>query len=214
MQQTITTTTTPVISPTAARSASAAGAATILLLAILHLLSPEFNPATRMVSEYALGNYGWVLSLLFLTWAVSCVSLFFAIRSQVGTLWGKVGLGFLLLSALGMAMAALFDVSHSLHGLAALIGIPTLPVAAMLISVSLLRSSAWSTARTPLLWTANLTWISLVILFGTIAISLANGIEFGSNMLVGWPNRFLIVAYCIWTITVAWSSERLRQQGQ
>jgi hypothetical protein len=214
MQQTIITTTTPAISLTAARLALAAGAATILLLAILHLLSPEFDPSTRMVSEYALGSYGWVLSLMFLTWAFSCISLFFAIRSQVETLWGKIGLGFLLLSALGMTLAAFFDVSHSLHGLAALIGIPTLPVAAMLVSVSLLRNPAWFEARSRLLWTANLTWISLVLMFGTIVIVLATGGEFGPNMPVGWPNRFLIVAYCLWTITVAWSAERLRQQEQ
>jgi hypothetical protein len=46
-------------------------AATILLLAALHVLSPEFDPSWRMVSEYALGHYGWVLSLMFLSWAIS-----------------------------------------------------------------------------------------------------------------------------------------------
>jgi ABC-type transport system involved in multi-copper enzyme maturation permease subunit len=43
-------------------------ATTILLLAILHVLSPEFDPSWRMVSEYAFGQYGWVLSLMFLSW--------------------------------------------------------------------------------------------------------------------------------------------------
>ena len=45
--------------------------ATLLLLASLHFLSPEFDPSFRMVSEYAFGHYGWVLSLMFAAWGVS-----------------------------------------------------------------------------------------------------------------------------------------------
>jgi len=32
----------------------------------LHVLSPEFSPSRRVISEYALGHYPWVLSLMFL----------------------------------------------------------------------------------------------------------------------------------------------------
>lgn len=54
----------------AAASVAFAGAAsTILLLAALHVLSPEYDPRWRMLSEYANGHYGWVLSLLFVCWA-------------------------------------------------------------------------------------------------------------------------------------------------
>jgi hypothetical protein len=55
----------------AARLAIAAAAAALLLLASLHVLSPEFDPSWRMVSEYANGHYGWVLSLMFAAWGVS-----------------------------------------------------------------------------------------------------------------------------------------------
>jgi hypothetical protein len=40
--------------------------ATLILLAALHVLSPEFSPSWRVISEYALGHYAWVLSLMFL----------------------------------------------------------------------------------------------------------------------------------------------------
>jgi len=42
----------------AARLAIAAAAAALLLLASLRVLSPEFDPSWRMVSEYANGHYG------------------------------------------------------------------------------------------------------------------------------------------------------------
>jgi hypothetical protein len=51
------------ISAPAAWLAIAASAATLLLLASLHFLSPEFDPSWRMVSEYAFGHFGPVLSL-------------------------------------------------------------------------------------------------------------------------------------------------------
>ena len=208
------TTTKPVtaISQTAARLSFAAAAMSLVLLAALHVLSPELDPSWRMVSEYASGNYGWVLALMFLAWALSCVALFFAVKSQIQTIGGKIGLGFLLAAAVGLSMAAIFDVRHDLHGLAALIGIPSLPIAAMLISVSLVRNQAWSSARRWLLWTASLTWISLVLMNAAVFIGLSqSGGEFGPDVLAGWPNRFLVAAYCAWLITAAWRAGRLRR---
>src|SRR3989304_3676603 len=104
MQKVTSTTAKPVaaIPLTAARLSFAAAAASLVLLAALHVISPEIDPSWRMVSEYALGNYGWVLALMFLTWALSCVALFLAIKSHIRTVGGKIGLGFLLAAAVGM----------------------------------------------------------------------------------------------------------------
>jgi hypothetical protein len=213
MQKVISTTARPVVSLTASRLSIVAAAAALVLLAALHVLSPEFDPSWRMVSEYALGNYGWVLALMFLTWALSCVALFFAIKSHARTVGGKIGLGFLLAAALGMSMAAVFDASHDLHGLAAIIGMPSLPIAAMFTSLSLVRNPAWSPARRSLLWTANLTWISLVLMFTVVFVGLSqSGGEFGPHVLAGWPNRFLVVAYCVWLMTAARWADQLREQ--
>jgi hypothetical protein len=214
MQKEISTIARPAMSLPAAGLSIAAAATALVLLAALHVNSPEFDPSWRMVSEYALGNYGWVLALMFLTWALSCVTLFFAIKSHIRSVGGKIGLGFLLAAAVGMSMAAVFDVRHDLHGLAAIIGMPSLPIAAMLISASLVRHPAWSAARRWLLWTANLTWISLVVMFATVFIGLAqSGGEFGPDVPAGWPNRLLVVAYCVWLITAAWHADRLRAQA-
>jgi len=111
----------------------------------------------------------------------------------------------------GMSAAAIFNITHSLHGLTALIGIPSLPIAAMLTSASLGRNDAWTTGRRSLLWTANLTWISLVVFIASVLIGLSqSGGEFGPDVLLGWPNRLLVVAYCAWVITVARYAERMR----
>ena len=213
---------------TTARLSLAASIATLFTLAILHILSPEFAPSWRMVSEYANGNYSWVLSLMFIFWAISSWILALAIWSEVKTTAGKVGLYFLIASGVGEAMAAVFDINHSLHGLASLIGIGSLPIAALLISRSLGRTETWSVAKKSLFWTANLTWISVLLMGITFAILITTFTRVGGDMtsteipttlpdgviaLVGWANRFLIVAYCAWVINVAWQAINLRAKS-
>jgi hypothetical protein len=191
-------------SEAAARISLVAATVSLASLAALHFLSPEFDPSKRMVSEYALGSFSWVLALMFLSWAFSCITLFVALKSQISTVGGKIGLGLLLLSALGMAMAAFFDVNHNLHGVAALIGMPNLPIAAVLISVSLGRNSSWTMSRRLLIWTAILTWVSLILMNVAIFTGLSQTGEANPGAWFGWANRFLILAYNIWLMTVAW----------
>ena len=63
-----------------------------------------------MSSEYEIGDYGWVMALVFLSLAFSCVALFVAIRSQVRTTGGKIGLAFLPVCDLGITIAAIITV--------------------------------------------------------------------------------------------------------
>jgi len=51
-----------------------------------------------VISEYALGHYGWVLSLMFLCWGISSWALAAAIWPQIHTKAGKVGLWFLIIA--------------------------------------------------------------------------------------------------------------------
>ena len=185
----------------AARLAIGAATAVLILLASLHGLSPEFDPSWRVVSEYANGRYGWVLSLMFASWAVSSWALTAAVRPQLDrTIGGKIGLGLLMAAGIGQAMASVFDINHPLHELAGIIGVFSLPLAAMLISVRLMRTKIFSGSKRVLLWTANLTWASLALLIGTlIAIT-----RWHSRIhLVGWANRFMVVIDCVWVVAVA-----------
>jgi hypothetical protein len=203
------------------RLAIASSVAALLFLASLHVLSPELNPAWRMVSEYANGSYGWVLALMFGTWALSSWALALAVWSQVRTMAGKVGLVFLIAAGIGEAMASVFDIRHPLHSVAATIGIPSLAVAALLMSVSLAHNPVWAPAKKALLWTAHATWVSLVLMAGAFALFIATYKQAGGDMSAGtaitalpasviawtgWANRLLIITYCVWVMMVAWQA--------
>jgi hypothetical protein len=203
-------------------------AATILLLAALHVLSPEFDPSWRMVSEYALGHYGWVLSLMFLAWGISSWALAAAIWSQPQTRAGKVGLWFLILAGIGEAMASVFDITHDTgHGIAGLLGVGGFPVAALLLSISLGRTEAWRPVKKTLLRLANLTWISVVLLAITMVIMTlqvlhANGghlpqhapksLPPGVIGLDGWANRLIVLSNCAWVFFAAWQAIQLHRK--
>ncbi len=222
MMSTASTSDSSKISVAAARLAIAAAAAEILLLGSLHVLSPEFDPSWRVVSEYATGQYGSVLSLMFLAGALSSWALAFAIRSQLRTRAGRLGWVLLVASGVGAAMAVAFDISHPLHDLAGLIGVLCFPPAAMLISVSLGRTQPWSAARKSLLWTANLTWISLVLFVVALITLFVTFTQAGGEVTsevtelpagviawVGYANRLVVVIGCIWTANVAWQGIKL-----
>lgn len=211
----------------AARLSFAAAAIFLVLLAALHVIKPEFDPSWRFVSEYSIGRHGWIMVLAFSSLALSCVASVIAIRSQVATTGGRIGLALLLVVAASLVAAGLFEADPvtaskdeltrhgNLHGLAAMVGIPGLPISAVLISRSLVRKPAWSSARRLLLWTAHLTWISVVLMFASMFIMLGQTAgKFGPDVLIGWPNRLVVLSYSAWLMVVAWRADRLRSAGR
>ena len=213
------------MSGVAAMMSFAAAALFLVLLAALHFIKPEFDPSWNMISQYEIGHDGWLMQLAFLFLALSCVTLVVAIHSQVSTIWGRIGLTLLLIAAIGMTIAA-FNItdpittpkaemsSHgNMHGNGFLLGVPGLTIAAVLISLSLHRNAAWSSARRALLWTAQLPWLSLVTMIVTLMIMLPkNGGNFGPGVAVGLPNRLFIIACCVWLMTIAWHARQLHKK--
>jgi hypothetical protein len=199
---------------------------TILLLAALHVLSPEFAPSWRMISEYAFGRYGWVLSLMFLSLGMGPWALAIAVWPQVPTRAGQVGLWFLLASGLGGVLASYFDIRHEIgHGIAGLLGVLGFPVAALLISSSLGRKEAWHSVKRGLLWLAHLSWISVVLLVITLAIMTVQvSHAYGGHLpqhapkslppgvlaLDGWADRLIVLSNCAWVLFAAGRALRRR----
>ena len=165
----------------AAYLALGATAVSAVALLLLHGLSPEFAWSWRMVSEYANGRFAWLLTVVFAGWAISSFALAAALwpLSQ-GTL-GRIGLLFLVLAGIGQTMGGLFDINHRLHGPAAMIGIPSLCVAAVLLTIALSRRAG---IAAPPMWSAHLPWISFVLMIG--AFALLNNVKSVSVVEPGW----------------------------
>ncbi len=188
----------------AARVTVIAAASSLALLLVLHVVRSDLAPQWHMISQYAVGNYGWLQTLVFALLAIACVTLFLAVRTQVGTIAGKVGLVFMLAAAIGLTMAALFNWEHPLHAVASLIGVPGLTLGALLVGISLIRDQAWAPARRRILIWTHLSWVALVLLMIALFTTVPSSGEFDSGTLVGWPNRLQFLAWGAWLIVTSW----------
>lgn len=207
----------------AATIAIGATLVSLAALLVLHVVSPELAPSWRMVSEYANGRYPWLLTLMFVGWAVSSFALLAALWPLSATALGKAGLVFLALAGVGQTMGALFDVNHKLHGPAAMIGIPSLCIAAVLVTMALSRRAD---VAAPPVWSAHLPWISFALMLGALAMFMSAlksaGVDMtaqttplrelpaGVSGYVGWANRLLFAATYLWAAFAALSVLRAR----
>lgn len=196
----------------------------VILLGVLHMLSPEFDPSWRVVSEYANGHHGGVLSFMFACWAASSWALAVAVRPYLQSVRGMVGVALLVAAGIGQALASAFDINHPLHGLADLLGGAGFPVAAVLVTMSLLHEQPHLRARKSLRWSAHFTWFTLVATIASIAalyftfvhagghvpsdgksLPLGTVLPHGVVAVVGYANRLMVVADCVWAIVAAFS---------
>lgn len=223
MTRTVVADTSAAISTIAARLAIAAIVSYQILLIVLIFLRPDLDPSWHTISEWAIGPYGWMMSAGFLISAVSYAALFVMLRSQAQGAMGRMGLGILLICAMGAFGAGIFTTDPmpirpplstvgTLHVIFGTSQLMLLPFAALLISLSLARKSeTWARARQILLWTAALPLFGFgaFVVYSAIFVFPMGPQAYGPGVNIGWPPRFAFLTYAIWVVFVAWEAIRL-----
>ena len=195
------------------------GVISILCLLTLHFVSNEFKPNFRMVSEYALGNHKWLLTVFFICWGLCSIASGLMLWNVVSTKWAKFGVVLLFVTGLGAIMGGMFDVQHKLHGLSFGIGVPFMPIGALLISYHLIKKADWQNHSTSLLISSHSIWISLILMAATMFLLFsslkATGIVYGPDSpplselpkgvigINGWANRLLVLCYILYPVLTA-----------
>ncbi len=198
-----------------------AGITFIILLALLHVIKPDIEPSWNFISEYQVGHFGWLMSLAFVSLALSCLFLSIALWKEVN-LVGKIGIVMILLSSAGMFIAAIFKTdalntspelvtqSGMLHQVGAMLD--QIPFAALLITIALFRKREWHVNRWLLIVSLVLVWFGMIYFIASIRIHFPADGKFGPNVLVGWQNRIMIVTQALWLILVANEVNRQKKQ--
>ena len=213
----------PAIAP--ARLSSAATGTFVVLLAALHVLKPEIDPSWRFISEYAIGDHGWLMAAAFLSLAAAHVALALALRSYVRSAGGRIGLALFLTGAAGLTLAGLFPMdpittppdaattSGTLHNVGGSLGIAGL-VGTLILTWRLARHPHWSAARRALLMASGAVVLGFVVMVGSLGFLLSqSGGAFGPEVPVGWPNRFEIATSCAWLLVVAHLAGGVRRRS-
>jgi hypothetical protein len=209
------------ISKTAAQLSIAAAVTYQVLLVALLFIRPDLDPSWQTISVYAIGRHGWIMRLAFFISAVSYGALFVALKSQVHTIRGRIGLGVLVICVVGTVGAGVFvtdpletpqnalSTVGTLHVITASSALILLPFAALLVNLSLARKNqAWSSARRVLLWTAGLPMLGLAGFGVSTAIEVPlddhDVPHYGPGVNIGWPPRILFLIYMTWLMIAAW----------
>ncbi len=188
----------------------------LAILLVLHFLKPELDPSWRMISEYEIGRFGWLMRMAFFCWGASVLSLLITIWPAMNTTGGVISRLWLVLIFIALIGAGIFktnpitdttkNLENTIHTICGAIVILTFPIAATLAVSSLLNNAVWQPERGWLIFFTILTWLGVLSFLGSIIVSRIsnpNAVRVGPNVYSGWPNRFLAVAYNAWLIFLA-----------
>ena len=189
----------------------------LAILFLLHFLKRELDPAWRMISEYEIGRFGWLMRLAFFCWGASVLALLITLWPALQPISGTISRWWFVLIVIALFGAGIFKTDpitndtrslvNTIHKLCGTIVILTFPIAATLAVRSLLHNPLWSAHQGVLIFGIVLAWIGLVTYFATIIISRIKDPKAGeaghAPVYMGWPNRFNVVTYIIWIIIAA-----------
>ena len=195
----------------------AAGTLYVVLLAALHILEPEFDPAWRFISEYALGKFGFLMNACFLLYSVAAISTILLVLPHVKTIVGYIGLIILAISALGIAVAGTFNTdpistemsqmssSGTIHYTGA--SLDFAPLAFLLLAFGLGRNRAWRPIRNKLLVTSGISILLTVAFMASMPLDY----KFTSETYTGLIGRFLFVSYLASILVICFHARKLAE---
>jgi NAD/NADP transhydrogenase beta subunit len=195
----------------------------LAILILLHFLKPELDPSWRMISEYEIGRFGWLMRLAFFGWGASLLALLICLWPSLQLTSGMISRAWFILIVLALIGAGIFKTNpitdrtpslvNTLHTLCGAIVILTFPIAATLAVSSLLRDSTWPAHSGILIFVLILAWVGMVAYFASVVIARVRdpkaGEPGGPIVYQGWPNRFMVLTYIAWISLVAATALRL-----
>jgi len=125
----------------------------VAAVAALHLLRADLDPVGQVMSEYANGPFGVVMTIAFYALALACLALGWRLRSAVSGSAAAVVLPWLLaLAGTGLLLAGVFEVerpdvadtvAEAIHSLSSVAAFVLLVVAMGALAAACRRDPAW-----------------------------------------------------------------------
>jgi hypothetical protein len=162
----------------------------VIVGAALHFLEPEYDPRYRFMSEYAWSAHGWLMTTTFFVLALALLTVALSLRNLYGlSRSARVGFGLLVVGAAGICVAGVFR-GFPLHDVGGAVGLPSVVMAALLLSWSFRRAVGWR----------PLFFITLLIALGMLTALLSMIIDVG---MPGLQQRIFLSLILLWLVIVA-----------
>lgn len=171
-------------------------------VACLHVLRHDYRPSRHMISDYAVGPFGWLMTTAFLALAVCCFSLMLGLRAfGPRAIPARLGVVLLGVASAGLVVTAIFPTdlpgtrgttSGSIHTATFLLNVGSLLLATILLSASYRRDARWRPTWPAAVGLAAFVVVAFVLQF----LSLRPGAPYGL------ANRLFVVALLSWLTLV------------
>jgi hypothetical protein len=179
-------------------------------IALMHGLRPDFAPASHMISDYAVGPWGGVMTAAFTSAGVGCLLLAMGMaQGRPASVWGWLMAVLFAIVAAGLFVTAVFPTdlpaaprtrSGEIHEISFMINVGGVVVAALAAVVLSWRDPRWYAYRRVGIVFAGLLVFALVVQFKTLH----------RGMPYGLANRFFVTILIGWFISIAFAIQRPR----
>jgi hypothetical protein len=162
----------------------------VIVGAALHFLEPEYDPRYRFMSEYAWSAHGWLMTTTFFVLALALLTVAMGLRNLYGSSQSaRAGFGLLVVGAAGICVAGVFR-GFPLHDVGGAVGLPSVVMAALLLSWGFRSVPGWR----------PLFLITLLIALGMFTALLSMIIDVG---MPGLQQRIFLSLVLLWLAIVA-----------
>lgn len=176
----------------------------IILIISLHFLPTGYDPLRSPTSEYAVGNYGYLMSTAFVFMSVGCFALLVGLYKAISrSSRSKAGLILLGIWAIGVLIAFIFPIApegtpsntaDKIHRANGPITFLCVTLGTIFISVSVRRDENWRS-----IYQSALTLsIIMLLIFVSVVINFSAGLR-----LEGILQRIYLIIFSTWFIIIA-----------
>jgi len=171
----------------------------VIIVCVLHFLRPDKNRLSCFVSEYAVGDFGWLMTICFYSLAIATALLLIGLlQDGKASATGCITLG---IFSVGILLAGIFPTDVPVepptprglvHGFAALIALFSLAISMMAWGNVFKKNENWKSFAKPSIFYGIVSLVLLIIFVGS-PISLR-----------GLTQRILLAWDISWLLLVSW----------
>jgi hypothetical protein len=173
----------------------------VAALLVMHMVQPDYTVVDHMISDYAVGKFGWIMTTAFFSLSLGCLTLAIGLFLDGPSSWlGRIGAALLVVAFAGLVVTALFPTdletapttrTGDIHTLSFQVNVVSILVSTICLALSYGRSPRWRHRRIPALLFAGLLLAAFIAQF----LTLHRGAPYGI------ANRLFVAALMVWFLS-------------
>lgn len=180
-----------------------------IALVLLHGLRPDYTLVDHMISDYAVGRFGWLMTTAFVALALGCLTLGLGMAvAGPRALAGRAAALLLGVATLGLLVTATFPTDletaatttpGNIHTASFLVNVISMILCSLLFAASFHQSEDWRGYR----------WVGTVLAIALLAAFIAQFLTLHRGAPYGLTNRLFVAVLMIWFLATARQLRRI-----